>query len=57
MVRFLELIRPVMCVLPEVATPDRKIPFREKALCVCAFQRAQRLADLWASCVFSWSGP
>ena len=32
MVRFLELIRPVMCVLPEVATPDRKIPFREKAL-------------------------
>jgi hypothetical protein len=32
MVRFLELIRPAMCVLPEVATPDRKIPFREKAL-------------------------
>jgi len=32
MVRFLELIRPVMCVLPEVAAPDRKIPFREKVL-------------------------
>jgi len=32
MVRFLELIRPVMCVLPEVASPDRKIPFREKVL-------------------------
>jgi len=32
MVRFLHLIRPVMCVLPEVAPPDRKIPFREKVL-------------------------
>ncbi|KAL0584719.1 hypothetical protein ABG067_005457 [Albugo candida] len=31
-VRFLHLIRPVMCVLPEVAQPDRKIPFREKVL-------------------------
>jgi len=30
--RFLHLIRPVMCVLPEVASPDRKIPFREKLL-------------------------
>jgi protein transport protein SEC61 subunit alpha len=30
--RFLHLIKPVMCILPEVATPDRKIPFREKAL-------------------------
>lgn len=30
--RFLHLIRPVMCVLPEVAMPDRKIPFREKVL-------------------------
>jgi protein transport protein SEC61 subunit alpha len=32
MVRFLHLIRPVMCVLPEVEVPDRKIPFREKVL-------------------------
>jgi len=32
MVRFLHLIRPVMCVLPEVEQPDRKIPFREKVL-------------------------
>jgi len=32
MVRFLHLIRPVMCVLPEVAQPERKIPFREKIL-------------------------
>jgi len=32
MVRFLHLIRPVMCVLPEVAQPERKIPFREKVL-------------------------
>jgi hypothetical protein len=31
-VRFLHLIRPVMCVVPEVASPDRKIPFREKVL-------------------------
>lgn len=30
--RFLHLIKPVMCILPEVASPDRKIPFREKAL-------------------------
>lgn len=32
MVRFLHLIRPLMCVLPEVASPDRKTPFREKVL-------------------------
>lgn len=30
--RFLHLIKPVMCILPEVASPDRKIPFREKLL-------------------------
>merc|ERR550537_2167874 len=30
--RFLELVRPVMCVLPEVQQPDRKVPFREKVL-------------------------
>ncbi|GMH47277.1 hypothetical protein TL16_g00024, partial [Triparma laevis f. inornata] len=30
--RFLHLVRPVMHVLPEVASPDRKIPFREKLL-------------------------
>ena len=30
--RFLHLIRPVMCVLPEVEQPNRKIPFREKVL-------------------------
>mmetsp|Transcript_4238 Transcript_4238/g.8561 ORF Transcript_4238/g.8561 Transcript_4238/m.8561 type:complete len:472 (+) Transcript_4238:194-1609(+) len=30
--RFLHLIKPIMCILPEVASPDRKIPFREKAL-------------------------
>ena len=33
MVRFLHLIRPVLCIVPEVASPvDRKIPFREKVL-------------------------
>eukprot|EP00408_Alexandrium_pacificum_P005743 CAMPEP_0171238450 /NCGR_PEP_ID=MMETSP0790-20130122/43479_1 /TAXON_ID=2925 /ORGANISM="Alexandrium catenella, Strain OF101" /LENGTH=472 /DNA_ID=CAMNT_0011704815 /DNA_START=46 /DNA_END=1464 /DNA_ORIENTATION=+ len=30
--RLLNLVKPCMCVLPEVATPDRKIPFREKIL-------------------------
>jgi protein transport protein SEC61 subunit alpha len=30
--RFLHLVKPVMGILPEVAQPDRKIPFREKAL-------------------------
>merc|ERR1711898_43819 len=31
-VRFLQLVRPFMCVLPEVKSPDRKRPFREKVL-------------------------
>mmetsp|Transcript_6995 Transcript_6995/g.9381 ORF Transcript_6995/g.9381 Transcript_6995/m.9381 type:complete len:473 (+) Transcript_6995:127-1545(+) len=30
--RFLHLIRPVMCILPEVQSTDRKVPFREKML-------------------------
>jgi hypothetical protein len=30
--RFLHLIRPVMCVLPEVASPDRKVSFTERRL-------------------------
>lgn len=30
--RLLQLVKPCMCVLPEVATPDRRIPFREKVL-------------------------
>merc|ERR1711939_64755 len=30
--RFLNLIKPVMCILPEVSTPDRRVPFREKVL-------------------------
>merc|ERR1719387_1092519 len=32
MVRFLQLIKPMMCVLPEVAQPTSKVPFREKVL-------------------------
>ena len=32
MVRFLELIKPVMFLLPEVQSADHKIPFREKAM-------------------------
>lgn len=30
--RLLEIVRPVMGILPEIQTPDRKIPFREKLL-------------------------
>jgi len=30
--RLLNLVKPCMCVLPEVAAPDRRIPFREKIL-------------------------
>merc|ERR1719235_2008067 len=30
--RVLQLIKPVMCILPEVSTPDRRIPFKEKIL-------------------------
>jgi len=30
--RFLSLVKPVMFLLPEVATPTRKIPFKEKIL-------------------------
>jgi len=30
--RVLHLVRPFMSILPEVALPDRKIPFREKVL-------------------------
>ncbi|KAF9910436.1 translocon subunit [Linnemannia zychae] len=31
-IRFLHLIRPFMAVLPEIAAPERKIPFRQKVL-------------------------
>eukprot|EP00929_Paragymnodinium_shiwhaense_P006574 TRINITY_DN11022_c0_g2_i1.p1 TRINITY_DN11022_c0_g2~~TRINITY_DN11022_c0_g2_i1.p1 ORF type:complete len:474 (+),score=139.41 TRINITY_DN11022_c0_g2_i1:62-1483(+) len=30
--RVIDLVKPCMCVLPEVETPDRRIPFREKVL-------------------------
>ena len=30
--RFLHLVRPMLCILPEVEQPDRKIPFRERIL-------------------------
>lgn len=30
--RFLHLVRPFMAILPEVQTPDRKVPFKEKVL-------------------------
>jgi len=28
----LNIMKPVMCILPEVTTPERKVPFREKVL-------------------------
>jgi len=31
-VKFLQLVKPFMSVLPEVAQADRKVPFREKVL-------------------------
>merc|ERR1719230_1540005 len=30
--RFLNMVKPLMCVLPEVQAPDRRIPFKEKIL-------------------------
>jgi len=30
--RLLDLVKPCMCILPEVSAPDRRIPFREKVL-------------------------
>lgn len=36
--RFLHLIRPVMCVLPEVAQPDRKV----SQVFVCLFLTSER---------------
>jgi len=30
--RFLDLLRPAMVILPEVASPERRVPFREKIL-------------------------
>lgn len=30
--RFLNLVEPIMCILPEVSTPDHKIPFKEKIM-------------------------
>ncbi|OII75816.1 protein-transport SEC61 protein subunit Alpha [Cryptosporidium andersoni] len=30
--RFLNLIKPALCVLPEVSPPDRRVPFKERVL-------------------------
>jgi len=30
--KFLQFVQPMMCILPEVQTPERKVPFREKVL-------------------------
>jgi len=32
MVKFLHLIRPLMVIMPEVSSPEKKIPFREKVM-------------------------
>lgn len=41
MVRFLQLVKPMMFLIPEVEKPDRKVPFREKllwtAICLLIF--------------------
>jgi len=30
--RFLNLVRPFLPILPEVSSPDRKVPFHQKVL-------------------------
>jgi protein transport protein SEC61 subunit alpha len=30
--RFLTLVKPIMCVLPEVSNPEHKVPFKEKVM-------------------------
>jgi len=30
--RLLQVVKPFMCILPEVSSPDKRIPFREKVL-------------------------
>merc|ERR1719326_576638 len=30
--RLLNLVKPILCILPEVQSPDRRIPFKEKIL-------------------------
>uniref|UniRef100_A0A7S3PL94 Translocon Sec61/SecY plug domain-containing protein n=1 Tax=Aplanochytrium stocchinoi TaxID=215587 RepID=A0A7S3PL94_9STRA len=32
MVRFLQLVKPILFIIPEVEQPDRRVPFREKVL-------------------------
>lgn len=48
--RFLHLIRPVMCVLPEVASPDRKVRH-----CFCHSRRKTLSgAGPWSSFIAFW---
>lgn len=30
--RFLNLIKPALCIIPEVSSPDRRVPFKERVL-------------------------
>ena len=44
--RFLHLIRPVMCVLPEVASPDRKVSSMHRLLEEIDFTRGDQSLDI-----------
>lgn len=46
--RFLTLVKPVLHVLPEVAAPDRKIPFkvRTHGSILCCGPRLSRVVSL-----------
>jgi hypothetical protein len=45
-VRFLDLIKPVMCILPEVAQSDKKVRLREVLPC----KRGAYVVVLCATC-------
>ena len=53
--RFLHLLRPVMCVLPEVAQPERRVPFREKVACALRLVPPSRLARMVAAEGCAWA--
>jgi hypothetical protein len=53
--RFLHLIRPVMCVLPEVASPDRKVRLVETNGAVVAAQSRVALSPV--ACVPAFTLP
>lgn len=61
--RFLDIVRPFMVVLPEVSKPDRRIPFREKVRtpvrsrgggCACSRRGAQAMYSLIVLFIYLW---